>query len=286
MDMEEEFSPDDQWGRRWAEKVVILVDMTDKPKRRWFQYSLRTLFIITTLVAIACSWYVCEMQKAAKRRAAIAEIEKQGGYVYYYDASNPRTMGEPPRWFSLLRRLHGDEHLGNAVIVGMSRPITDSELVYLKGLTKLEHLYLVRLQVTDAGLIHLRDLTKLKGLWICGTQVTDAGLVNLEGLTNLEYLDLNDTQITDAGLEHLQGLTNLVGLVLSYTHITDDGLVRLKGLTSLEELHLGSTQITDAGLEHLKGLTNLKELDLRRTQVTNEGVKKLQETLPNCRIEH
>ena len=53
--------------------------MTDKPKRRWYQFSLRTLFIITTLFAIPCSWYAYEMNEAAKRRAAIAEIEKNLG---------------------------------------------------------------------------------------------------------------------------------------------------------------------------------------------------------------
>jgi hypothetical protein len=27
-----------------------------QPKLRWYQYRLRSLFILTTLVAIACSW--------------------------------------------------------------------------------------------------------------------------------------------------------------------------------------------------------------------------------------
>jgi hypothetical protein len=74
-----------------------------KPKRRWCQYSLRTLLVLVTLFAIACSWYAVEMQRAAKRRAAIAEIIRLGGDVRYYDASDPNTLGEPPRWFSLLR---------------------------------------------------------------------------------------------------------------------------------------------------------------------------------------
>jgi len=47
-------------------------------KLRWYQYSLRSLFVLMILVAIACSWYATEMQKAAKRRAAIEEIIKLG----------------------------------------------------------------------------------------------------------------------------------------------------------------------------------------------------------------
>ena len=57
--------------------------MTDSPehKLRWYQYSLRSLFILTTLVAFACSWYATVMHNAVKRRAAIAEIIELGGAV-------------------------------------------------------------------------------------------------------------------------------------------------------------------------------------------------------------
>jgi hypothetical protein len=44
--------------------------------------------------------------------------------------------------------------------------------------------------------------------------------------------------------------------------------------------------VTDAGLEHLKALRQLQRLDLKETKVTADGVKKLQQALPNCKIEH
>ena len=96
------------------------------------------------------------MQKAAKRREAIAEIHELGGIVNYYDVDNCFTNGEPPGWFSWLRRLHGDEHLGNAVRVNLQgRQVTDAGLEHLKGLTKLERLDLGDTRITDAGLEHL-----------------------------------------------------------------------------------------------------------------------------------
>ena len=168
--------------------------MKDKPKRRWYQYSLRSLFILTTLVAIACSWYAYEMQEAAKRRAAIAEIVELGGVIEYYDAKS--GCGNPPRWYSWLRTLHGDEHLDNPF--GVS---------------------LIGLEVTDAELMDLKSLTNLKSLGLSKSQITDAGVVHLKGLTNLLALSLSDTQITDAGLEHLEGLTNLVWLDLTETSL-------------------------------------------------------------------
>jgi len=38
-------------------------------------------------------------------------------------------------------------------------------------------------------------------------------------------------------------------------------------------------------LVHLQGLSQLKELWLTGTKVTNQGVKKLQQVLPNCKIQ-
>ncbi len=260
-------------------------------KLRWYQYSLRSLFILTTLVALACSWYATVMHNAAKRRAAIAEIEKLQGQVKYYgdpffDGTFVGTFvpdwGKPPRWFSWLRKLHGDEHLGNAVYVGFLG--TDAGLVHLKDLTDLEQLELSHTQITDAGLVHLKGLTKLEGLGLDNTQITDAGLALLKGLPNLNVLDLDRTKITGAGLVHLQGLTNLEALFLSGSQITDSGLAHLDGLTNLKRLDLNYTQISDAGLVHLRGLTQLEGLLLDGTQVTDEAVKNLQQALPNCEI--
>ncbi len=174
-------------------------------KLRWYQYKLSSLFILTILVCLASSWYATVMDNAAKRRKAIAEIVKLGGEVRYYDASDPNTLGEPPRWYSWPRKLHGDEHLGNAVGATIwNVKITDAELANLTGLTNLERLRLATTQITDAGLVNLKGLTKLEVLWLDRTQVTDAGLVHLKGLTGLKELDLRDTQVTDEGVKKLQ----------------------------------------------------------------------------------
>ena len=41
-------------------------------------------------------------------------------------------------------------------------------------------------QLTDAGLVHLKGLTKLEWLYLNNTQVANAGLVHLKGLTKPE----------------------------------------------------------------------------------------------------
>ena len=117
-------------------------------------------------------------------------------------------------------------------------------------------------------------------------QGLDAGLEQLKGLTNLKILHLNRTEATDAGLVHLKGMTKLKYLGLFSTKVTDSGLAHLEGLTKLVKLDLRATRVTDAGLVHLEGLTKLEELGLYSTKVTAAAVKKLQQALPNCKIEH
>jgi Leucine-rich repeat (LRR) protein len=58
--------------------------------------------------------------------------------------------------------------------------------------------------VSDTGLVHLKGLTKLQSLSLFRTEVTDAGLVHLKGLTKLQSLNLSDTKVTDAGVKDLQ----------------------------------------------------------------------------------
>ncbi len=122
--------------------------------------------------------------------------------------------------------------------------------------------------------------------WLSRTKVTDEGLEHLKGLTQLQTLELwGCLNVTDVGLEHIKGLVKLKKLNLSGTQVTNAGLEHLKGLTQLQTLSLSHTKVTDAGLEHLKGLTQLQSLIFSGTQVTDAGKKKLQQALPNCKIQ-
>ncbi len=141
-------------------------------------------------------------------------------------------------------------------------------------------------ELTDADLAILKEFTQLKTLLLGYTKVTDAGLVHIKGLTKLQLLGLGITKVTGAGLVHIKGLTQLQYLRLEETGVTDAGMEHLKGFTKLQVLGLRKTKVTGAGMEHLKGLKQLQTLYLWDTQVTDAGVKKLQESLPKCKIYH
>ena len=290
-----------------------------KSRRRWHQFSLRTLLIAVTLVGCGLGWFGKKVWEAKQQAAAVAAIENAGGSVLYdYEIDShgnyvPKVASPDPAW---LRAILGDrclrivrwvsfdtfagdpttindanlghlkELMGLEYLTLSFTQVTDTGLKQLQGLTDLRSLDLTYTQVTDAGLESLRRLTRLKSLNLRGTKVTDAGVERLQELLQLRQLTLTNTQISDAGLEHLKGLTQLHELSLDYNYqVTDAGLEHLTTLTELTTLNLSGTQVTDAGLEHLNTLTQLKTLSLDNTHVTHAGVAKLQQTLPNCKIE-
>ena len=177
---------------------------TPKPRRRWLQFSLRTLLVLMLVFGCGFGWFAHEVQQARAQREAVKAIEELGGMVYCEPASGGMIRN---------RSGLGREVAGGRLVWGRSgyreTQVTDAGLVHLRGLTQLRLLYLNNTQVTDAGLAHLRGLTQLQELDLASTQVTDAGLEHLRGLTQLEWLNLDSTQVTDAGLEHLRGLTQL-----------------------------------------------------------------------------
>ncbi len=191
--------------------------MTDpEPKRRWYQFSLKTLLLFVLLCSLPLSWLGVKLDRARKQRQTVVQISKKcrNGSVHF-------DYGKGKVW---LRKLFGDDFVP-AIGVELRGPqVTDAVLEHVKGLRHLQVLSLEDTQVTDAGLVHLKALTSLQVLCLDGARLTDAGLEHLKGLTSLKRLDLDDTQVTDAGVEHLKGLGSLERLDVARTRVTEIGL--------------------------------------------------------------
>jgi len=149
-----------------------------KPRRRWFQFSLRTILIPTTIIAVLLGWW---SHKARQQREAVAILKGTDGQVRY-DCRLPWTgkMCNPPEWPKWLLDNVGVDYFTSAELLSCGTEVTDGSLEHLKGLTTLQTLSLGRTQVTDAGLKHLKGLTALQVLWLGGTHVTDAGVTQLK----------------------------------------------------------------------------------------------------------
>ncbi len=200
-----------------AKPIAKLISML-KPKRRWAQFSLASMFVVVTVL---CVWLSVVVNRAHRQRDAVAAIEALGGTVKYYD---PDMEPDPEASEAFLRRWLPRDYLDEVRVVDLGS-----------------------VQDPDAGLAHLHEMTGLHVLHLFGTQVKDAGLAHVQGLTELRQLSLSLTQVTDAGLEHLNGLTKMEWLSLDDTLITDAGLAHLQELTGLTWLSLGGTQVTQAG---------------------------------------
>ena len=240
-----------------------------KSKRRWLQFSLRTLLAAVLVVAVLMAvWRV----HAQKQLYVLALVQRLGGDVTYSYQRKGLSSPPGPEW---LRKLMGDEYFltVDGVAIG-SQYLTDDDLTVFQ------------------------DLTRLRVLRLSNGQLTDRGLEKLTNLSNLTDLDLNFTLISDAGMPHLSRLTNLKELSLKSTNVTDAGLPYLLDMRKLEKLRLGHynlkgrdadeqpvSNITDDGLSCLAGLRNLKMLVLLNTKATPEGLQRLKDAIPNLTIQ-
>ena len=147
-------------------------EKTAKPRRRWFRFSLRTLLIVVTVLAVPLGWVGRKMGQVRRERATITWVEDMGGRVYYrsrlyrtYEGRLYRT-DERSWWEKSTDKWFGERvrvaRLGNTQVSDLS------PLVELKG---LKWLYLDNTSVSD--LSPLAELKNLRELALYNTPVSD-----------------------------------------------------------------------------------------------------------------
>lgn len=194
---------------------------TAPPKRRWFQFRLRTLLIAILLLSLPLSWFAVALQRARRQRQAVEAIRELGGFV------DQRERTSVPRW---IRESFPEDFFTEVVEVRLlANKHRNAMLKVLKAVSTDHEIEKLPPHVADPGVEHLKELTSLRKLTLRNTTATGTDLEHLAGLTNLQELDLRDTEITDAGLEHLKGLTRLHFLKLN------DAQVSLQGCQKLHE---------------------------------------------------
>ena len=173
-----------------------------KPRRRFRQFSLRTLLLALTAVCVWLGWTV---PRANEQGKAVEWVRKMGGTVWYDyevdedgDAINAIDAAEPPgpKW---LRDSLGVDYFQNVSAVYLvSKPVSD--LTPLAGLNNLQYLELSITEVCDVTA--LAGFTKLRWLHLNHTQVSD--LTPLAGLNKLRFLDLDNTPVGEEQVEKLR----------------------------------------------------------------------------------
>ena len=155
------------------------------PNRRLLRFSLRTLLILTALVAV---WFAWQVTKAQKQRAAVAAIEAAGGVVTYESVfpDDSRIADFIGRDFT--------QHV-NFVHMKDSRT-TDDDLASLADLPRTKMLVATDCNITDDGLRHVQQLRNLAILYISSTCVSDSGLDIVEKVRSLRLIVCVDCPVS------------------------------------------------------------------------------------------
>lgn len=197
------------------------------------------------------------------------------------------------------------------LILGDNSAVSDTDLVALSGLMKLESASFSNSRVSGTGVAHLKGsaatLKQLNLFYQC--PVTDdainiivASLPNLSigygatcgrnSLTTLAALKklriltwCSKTPFTDADPAQFALLPSLERLSIYDTPMTDVGMAGIALCKHLTSFAISNTPITDAALPHLKGLKSLRKLQCgKSTQVTDAGLADFKKMRPDVEV--
>lgn len=183
-----------------ATKPVAKKPVEQKPRRRWLQYSLRGLLLLTLLAACGAWWLSQEIEKAKREQQAIDKLVEMPGvtihFSYQLDAQGELTQPQLPTpadhpW---LRSWFGDAFVDDPTHLLLAPPFTfDKENVApLRDLPSLQVIYSqapFRSYEPGAAAVFgelpaLREM-RLKG----GVNWSEEDIAAWGKLTNLELLE-------------------------------------------------------------------------------------------------
>jgi hypothetical protein len=274
-------------------------------RRRWYQFSLRTLAVFVTFWCIAFGWLGYQLKYARSQRNAAETLRRfKGDVVYDYEMPPNGYATWYFGWMTDLARsdlfssvavasVDMDDLIGQESIRGpFDRSIwaalpklqelslrtlreADSQFVEsFPNFAGVQRLFLF--DCSDARMPILRHFKHVRTLALSGDSLTDAGIEEVANCTELEELSLVSSGVTSHGLARLEKLPRLRWLALSSDkEIRDDGLDVLRSLPRIESLEIDGTSITPAGLSRLKSLPRLHCVRLDIDMISDESIAQL-----------
>jgi len=150
--------------------------MNQAPKRRWLRFSLRTFFVVVTVLCIALG---IVLHRARARREALRVIDELGG-GYSITIGGPawlRSIVKDDKYFYDIERI--------SFTNTRERPFTDEDLASvidsINVFRRPKIIHLTETDVTDDGLRHLYGVRDLEKAWLYeNPKVTDEGAAQLQ----------------------------------------------------------------------------------------------------------
>ncbi|HVX11072.1 MAG TPA: hypothetical protein VHC22_07825 [Pirellulales bacterium] len=250
-----------------------------KRRRRWLQFSIRSLLVAMGLAALLMGLLGVPLFRL-RRQIAVSERLQEAGARLSWEAADGTVMDR------LAEKLFGDKAAVHVTEVVWDRvELSPSDLADLEWLDHAQVIDLGWSSVNDDGMVPMRALRHLRYLNIDGATITDRGLGYLSGCRSLERLKAHGAHVTDAGLVHLANLAELENLDLSSTRITGEHLEPLLQLPALKVLNLNETQLGDASVPVLSRLNQLLWLGVSHTHLSDTARDALAAALPKTAID-
>lgn len=187
--------------------------------RTFFQFSLRSLFILTTICAISFGW---RLERARKQRQIMRDYPDVG-FLYDYESAadgfaKQDAVHWAPQW--LLHRV-GIDFFSDVVAVVIH--YDDMKAAKAIGeLPALRHVTIVQPNRDDWP--QIQHFSRINSLYIvCSDVLLDRHIGDIASLRKLERLRIgiyDNSLITDAGLRHLKKLPEL-------RHVELDRLIQI-----------------------------------------------------------
>jgi Leucine-rich repeat (LRR) protein len=172
------------------------------------RFTIRTLMVLSVVIAIACAWYAMKREYLQRRLQAISRLEKLTGPVSWYDGGFE---------FEYIYEIELEGH-----------DIDETLWQEISMLTEARSVLLRETNVTDDDLKHLSRFWNIRQLSLSNTAVTSDGMSALSRLKTLETLNISNTSIDDGAIRSLSGLRKLTSLNVHGTKISTLGIDRLR----------------------------------------------------------
>jgi len=272
-------------------------DVSDKPKRRWYQFTLRTVGVWMVLLCLLLGSFSWWRDRTKRQRRILAALKEFGATVdnekfHLFEPASGRLADLDNKFLlsARVRYVLGDDFTSEIVSVGYSEskssPLKKSSQVVgqVKWLSRLRTFHLEG-EVSPRDLREFPFIGTLENLGILlpqeieRGQLTDDDLAVFKKAKKLEVLFLSRQRIEGGGLVHLQKCP-LRMLFLSGTGLEDQGLAHLSMNDKLKFLSLANTRITDRGIAEAQLPQSLECIVLTNTRIGDRALERLQQ-LPN-----
>lgn len=242
------------------------------PKKRFWRYGLRSVFILITVVACIAAWVGSQMRRCRQEEDAAAHLlsVKDGRSITLLFANPfaefPEDSPEP----------------------GIPEPFFRGGPAWLAKFLGVD-IFRARVSFACAPPGNMftwdrDDAGRLRYFYSFKTGLKDSDMVWVNKLHYLRWLQLEANEISDSGLSQLDNLPYVERLMLGNTAITDAGMSSLLRFPRLRYLSLHATNLTDAAVPILVRLRKLEKLDVGMTNISSEGLQTLRRNLPECRF--